>query len=199
VRALRSVTLVLLAVSLVFGTPAWAAKKRPRFLFGFQAGAWKPSALGTEGTLSPRPLPGTGHLWGVAFSSTLSSDLYLLAYVQQWQQYQPDPRSGVSRVRIVPVGLSFRHQLSDVSWIAPFADYGGVLLLGYARDRACAHWRRETGFGASLGAGVEFFFGRRFLVVARAGFLYAKFPSAVGETDDYSGPVLSVSAFLAPW
>ena len=158
---------------------------------GFEAGAWKPSSLGSEAPLSPKLVPGTTPFLGLVLAVPVRRQTHLMLSVGEWEQTRLPAAARVDHVRLVPVCVSFRHRLSDVSAVTPFADYGAALIFGSQRDETTATWERSRGLGVYLGAGIEFFPMHHLALFARVRYFYAKFSGTIGQTDDYSGPLLS--------
>jgi hypothetical protein len=186
----------ILTAWLTWASFAGAGEARLPFLVGLEVGTWKPAAISADRPLEPNVLPGTRALLGFSIGSSVRSDLDVLVSAQYWEQVELPANSIATRVRILPVGLHFRHHLAEGSWLSPFADYGAWALLGAQKLALTSQWDSQSGYGVSLGAGMSVLLGRTLMVIFRGGYLYAKFPRILGQTDDYSGTEFSLSLLL---
>ena len=162
---------------------------------GVEVGNWKPSTLDAEQG-NPFKLVEGAHLYFGINGSTPAIGGYALRFgIFQWQQDGLENRTNKESITLRHFSTGIKNSILPNSPITPYVSLGIAAI--WSRE-VPAEFKGEkipldrAGIGIDVGAGLDFLVQNRWAVALEYQYVYAKFAKSVGQTDNYSGPKISL-------
>ncbi len=173
-------------LSLFVSTPLFAQKTS----IGFYAGQWQPHSIELQKTVSLfAGNAETTPYFSLIITEALAKTFFLKQTIGFWKQKRVDAEN-VRSVTLVPVTAAIKHRLVSDSFFMPCVSYGAGLLLGIPQKepKTSAVPSKSIGIDIFVATGFDVAFSKAFGFHMDFSYHYAKFPSNVGDTDDFTGP-----------
>ncbi len=160
---------------------------------GLLVGYWKPSSLDTHPSNPLKPIENSDVGLGLLVVSPSLQGVSLRFQAYQWSTRYQVP-GAEKKVKLRHLSLDIKQQLLSQIPASPYATFGMAMM-----------WARESlpfstseagfnrmGYGFQVGAGLDAQILSHLGVALEYQYFYAKFDHSVGQTDNYSGPNLSL-------
>lgn len=167
-------------------TPAAAQKAE----IGIYAGQWQPHATEHQKTVSL--FSGSAHTtpyFSFSISESMTKTFFLKQTIGYWRQKKVSAK-GIDSVTLIPVTLAVKHRLVPDAFFMPCVTYGAGLVFGIPHSDAefPETLSNVMGFDIFVGTGFDIALLKSLGFHVNFSYHYVKFPSPVGDTDDFTGP-----------
>lgn len=185
----------ILLITLFISTSAIAQNNLQNANIGLEFGNWKPSTLDDQQGNPFRMVDGAELYYGIFGTTPTVGGIALRFGVFQWQQKNLEERTNKESITLRHFSTGIKNSIIPNSPVTPYVSFG-----------MSAIWSREVpaeykgdkipldkaGLGIDFGAGLDFLLKEKLALSLEYQYLYAKFTKAVGLTDNYSGPKISL-------
>ena len=172
---------------------------KSHFGIGLELSSWKPSTLDLKPTSLIKGIPGTSLNYGIVVVIRWFGDSALRTSFLEWTQSDLQDRTDVEMVRLRPLCLDLKNNIIRNTDLSPYVSYGVLFI--WAAEKAIGvknfpEGKSQFGYGASVGAGLDFKLSKHWTSGIEYQYWYAKLPNSIGLTDDYSGPKISLKVIF---
>lgn len=166
---------------------------------GISVGSWKPIDLDRSTSVSILPVRRTSPFCELFFISPWLKNLAIRFGMGYWQQTDLPEQAEVQSVLIIPLSIDIKYQMLPQTRLSPYASYGVTFYYGTENPKTNFPRRiaetAELALGFNVGAGLDYSISRRWAIGSEFQYLYVRMPHLVGQTDNYSGPKITVRIF----
>ena len=149
---------------------------------------WKPMSLDANQSNPFQKISSTSTSMHVNVIMKILSNHALRTGYFRWKQNGAGTEN-FEQVLLHHLSLDFMSLVIPESPVSPYVSYG-ISTVFYKQD---SNPLFQTGPGYQVGAGLYLHFHRRIALTSEYQFIYLMLPQNIGQTNNYSGPKLSVS------
>ncbi|HDQ44774.1 MAG TPA: hypothetical protein ENN17_04630 [bacterium] len=180
---------------LLFGIGQTETPATRRAALGIEIGNWQPHSLNDDPQFNTFGAAGATPSYGVNLSLPVGEYLGLRIAAGYWALYDLNETEAVHKLSLHSLCLDLKMLLVPDNRVSAFVMYGGGVYWGTENETTPFGSKLSSarpGWGANLGAGVDFALFRQMGVGLLFQYHFVRFETPLGGVTDFSGPKVGI-------